>query len=32
MEEQVAQTLLEEPTTVTIGGEADKGAPPPLFY
>lgn len=31
MEEQVAQTLLEEPTTVTIGGEAYKVAPPSIF-
>ena len=31
MEEQVAQTLLEEPITVTIGGEAYKVAPPSIF-
>lgn len=31
MEQQVAQTLLEEPTTVTIGGEAYKVAPPSIF-
>ncbi len=31
MEEKVAQTLLEEPTTVTIGGEAYKVAPPSIF-
>ncbi|EKY13328.1 hypothetical protein HMPREF9075_00028 [Capnocytophaga sp. oral taxon 332 str. F0381] len=31
MEEQVAQTLLEEPTTVTIGGEAYQVAPPSIF-
>ena len=31
MEEQVAQTLLEEPTTVNIGGEAYKVAPPSIF-
>ena len=31
MEEQVAQTLLEEPTTVTIEGEAYKVAPPSIF-
>ena len=31
MEEKVAQTLLEEPTTVTIGGEAYQVAPPSIF-
>lgn len=31
MEEQVAQTLLEEPTAVTIGGEAYQVAPPSIF-
>jgi len=31
MEEQVAQTLLEEPTTVTIEGEAYQVAPPSIF-
>ena len=31
MEENVAQTLLEEPTTVTIGGEAYQVAPPSIF-
>ena len=31
MEEKVAQTLLEEPTTVTIGGEAYKVAPPSII-
>ena len=31
MEEKVAQTLLEEPTTVTIGGEAYKVAPHSIF-
>ena len=31
MEEKVAKTLLEEPTAVTIGGEAYKVAPPSIF-
>ena len=31
MEEQVAQTLLEEPTAVIIGGEAYQVAPPSIF-
>ena len=31
MEEKVAQTLLEEPTTVTIRGEAYQVAPPSIF-
>ena len=31
MEEKVAQTLLEEPTTVTIGGKAYQVAPPSIF-
>ena len=31
MEEKVAQTLLEEPTAVTIGGEAYQVAPPSIF-
>ena len=31
MEEKVAQTLLEEPTTVTIEGEAYQVAPPSIF-
>ena len=31
MEEKVAQTLLEEPTTIIIGGEAYKVAPPSIF-
>ena len=31
MEEKVAQTLLEEPTTATIGGEAYQVAPPSIF-
>jgi len=31
MEEQVAQTLLEEPTAVTIGGEAYQVALPSIF-
>ena len=31
MEEKVAQTLLEEPTTIIIGGEAYKVAPPSII-
>ena len=31
MEDKVAQTLLEEPTTIIIGGEAYKVAPPSII-